>query len=794
MESLRLSLRVSTRRLRRRWSLAAVVVLSYVVTCSIVYWVAVYIKHELSYDTFHRNSERIVRITSIERSAGSSTEYAYAPLPLANALAGLADVEATVTINGAKPLLLRTEDDAYYQDGVVTASSNLFSIFDFELLRGDRERVLSRPFTIVITEALSDRLFGTRDPIGEVISLDGEEYEVTGIAGQIPTSSHIQFEAVRSWATYPALYGVRASQVLESWNTKAHTYALLHDGTSRDALKARIQTLLGTLRPENASPVFDVDLQQLERIHLYSNLQRELQAPGDLRLIYVLGSLVALLLIVAGANHVNIMTAGAIASLRQIGISKAIGGAAKHLTAQVLCESSILALLGGIVGLGLAASMEPSIEQILGRDFEEDVQFGILVVLLVAVITSGLGALYPSVIVASVDPVKALRSAVPTSSLAVIRKSLVGVQLTIAIGFLVVALVAANQFQYVHEKEPGFEIDNLITLPIRDSQVIASSYGAIRQELAGIHGVHSVTGSFGEPGIWAPEYHTMRRKGDDNDVGFAYFWYGVDETFIETYGLQITQGRDFRPGSRGDAESSVVINEAAANALGWEDPIGRVVDLGLNGREATIIGVVEDFHHRSLIDPIAPVAIYIVPSLFYSSMGVRLSESGGDAAIPLIKNTWREFFPDQPFDYAVLKDAFVRQHGETGRLVGAATLVSLIALVMAALGLLSMASVAAEKRRKEFAIRRLFGATKGQILAVVLRGTFWLVALSTGAGILSGYIAGREWLELFAYRAGISGADLLIAAALSVTISIMAAVFELRRASHGAPITVLRAE
>src|SRR5690606_30154841 len=234
MESLRLSLRVSTRRLRKRWSLAAVVVLSYVVTCSIVYWVAVYIKHELSYDTFHRNSERIVRITSIARSAGSSTEYAYAPLPLANALAGLADIEATVTIHGAKPLLLRTEDDAYYQDGVVTASSNLFSIFDFELLRGDRERVLSRPFTIVITEALSDRLFGTRDPIGEVISLDGEEYEVTGIAGQIPTNSHIQFEAVRSWATYPALYGVRASQVLESWNTKAHTYALLHEGTSRD--------------------------------------------------------------------------------------------------------------------------------------------------------------------------------------------------------------------------------------------------------------------------------------------------------------------------------------------------------------------------------------------------------------------------------------------------------------------------------------------------------------------------------------------------------------------------------
>ena len=765
--------------------------------------ISLYVKSELSFDTFHEKSDRIV---ATGYSGGFfSNRSLSTPYPLADALVDeIPEVEKAVRISGTGDLNLSKDGETYtvIEDGKFTESS-FFDVFSFELISGNKENLLAAPNTAVLTESAAKQIFGDRNPMGQSLIWQKRDtvinLEVTGVLADVPPNSSLKFELLVSQTT-------RDEDRLDpsAWNSfYLHTYALLNSPEALEIMPTRLDTLMSKHyeNREGSSSDRSMFTILLEDLHL-SEVTRDEGFTGNRAYVYLFGSVALFILLIACVNYVNLATARASLRSREVGVRKTLGALRMQVAGQFVGESMIISFTAFIFGTLVAVAVMPFFNDLFETALVWYSNISLLLWLMIGALGVGiLAGLYPSLYLSGFTPVKVLRGRKSSgSSGSILRKSLVVGQFAIALTLIIGSLIVYQQLQYTQTKDLGFEGDQvvMVTLPNRTAW---EQREAIKNTVRGFSGIDAVSVSMGAPGSFnvrmgmqpdnlAPENNV------DSEESVMYAPAVVDYDFIDLLKIDLVAGRNFSRDMGSDAEGAFILNETGAKQLGWtpEEAIGKSFTMGTEG---TIVGVVEDFHISSLHDDIDAVVLQLQTSSSFYSSGILLAklQSGQIRnALDLIEPEISKFAPNTDFKYEFLDDKFdamYRTEIRFGKVVG---LFTFIAIIIACLGLYGLAAFSAERRIKEIGVRKVLGATVTNIVALLSKDFLKLVILGFIIAIPVAWYGMNQWLADFAYRIEIGPLVFFVAGLAAIVIAFLTVSWQSVQAAVANPVDSLRSE
>jgi putative ABC transport system permease protein len=687
---------------------------------------------------------------------------------------------------------MRREADTYADISGYFAESNLFNIFSFDLQRGDPATALDRPQTVVLSQSLAARIFGNDDPMGQTLRVGIRDslrtVEVTGVMADVPSNSHLQFDVLVSFDTLlDTRLSISANQFL--------TYVLLEE--EHPPVEALGEQILTYNRETLGKDyVKDARLQPLSAIYfgaIYAPQQ------GDLRYVYVFSAIAVIILLIACANYMNLATARSIKRTREVGVRKTMGAHRAQLTRQFLGESLLLTLLALPLALGLLALALPAFNSLAGTDIELALLSAPLVPALVgvALVVGLVAGSYPALFLARFRPTQVLTGRLPVGwSGARLRKALIVGQFALSAALLFGTAIILQQLDYIQTKKLGFDQEQVVTMELRDP-VFRQQADAFKQEIARLPGVQHAALSLGAPTVGG--FGRMGHVFDWKSRQVAFQRALVDADFLETMGIELAAGRNFtrqevsagRENPMRTERSGLILNEAAVEALGWASPeaaIGRVIEpFGEN----TVIGVVEDFHYRSLRHRIEPLALE--PGGYAATAVVRLAPGNVAETLDRLRATW-DGFASAPFAYQFLDqqiDRLYRAEQRTATIIGG---FAGLAVLLACLGLFGLAAYAAERRTKEVGIRKALGASVANIVGLLSKEFLVLVAIACVIAAPVAYGVAQQWLQDFAYRIDVSPLVFVAASALALAIAWGTIGTQAVRAARTDPADALRYE
>lgn len=758
------------------------------------------VQHELSYDRFHDKADRIFRIVTAEQKGDLENVRAHAHLPLVNALGAIAEIEEVVTLGGAGTLRVRSPNGDFYQEGIATASESFFDVFTFPLTSGHPATALRDPYTIVLSQDLARKFFPRSSAVGQVLTVEDVDYTVTGVFEALPSNSHVSFEALRSQVTNEAIYrarfGERAESLLNRWGMLTYAYILLDERADAESVVQQLESVVLSIRPENENPTYSFSLQPLTEIHLHSQLLGEWQAPGNIRVLYILVTVAFLIVLLASINFINLTTARSTTRAREIGIRKVVGAQRRQIIAQQLAESLLITFLSTLVAVLLAWVLLPSFNELVGRSLALAYQTNLFLVLalgLLCLLIGLLAGIYPALVLSAFKPVHVLAGPTRFGGSSLLRRGLVVAQVAVAIVFIGASLIIVDQLSYIESKNLGFSKDHIITVPVRDPLRFAEQYSVLKEELLQDPRIQSITASMGQPGLWAPDYTLAAEEGEFEEA-ITYHWLGVDFDFLDVFDIELVSGRDLSPVFGQDASESILLNETAVQVLGWEQPLGRELNLGLNDRRGRVVGVVKDFHHRSLRESIAPMVMYMVPPVFYSTMSVRAQPGTERHVLDVLNAKWDQIYPDYPFQYEFLDEQFVQAHDADRRLGVVAGYASILAVLMSCFGLYGLIAYTVQRRMKEIGIRKVLGASASNVITLISREYLALIGVAFLVAAPLVYVALHEWLNDFAYSVGVSLPMIVLAGCVVTLIGALTVSYHALQAARSNPVTSLQCD
>ncbi len=787
------------------FSLINIIGLSLGIACCIL--ILGYIGYELSYDSHHQNTDNIYRIASIQTSENRVTEQATCPAPVGpTMMKDYPEIVDAVRFMPTVQRMFRYEDKDFYQSGVIYADQSVFNVFSFELVEGDPETALELPFTMVITEKAAKKYFGDESPVGKVMIWDTRfEYTITGVVKDLPLNLHFQFDVLASFATlikYSASIG-------SSWtNWGFNTYLLLNDKTDINALENKIklfnkQYLEPTLDPLGIQ--LSTYLQPLRSIHLYSDIQDELGTNSNIRVIYIFSAIGIVILLIACINFINLTTSRSSGRIMEVGIRKVLGAERKSLILQFLTESFILTLISIIIGLFLALIALPYFNNIAARQISIDYYkldllipaiFGIII--FVGIFAGS----YPALFLSRFNPVQTLKGVLKRSTRGILlRSSLIVFQFIISVTLVIFTLVILGQQKYQQEKNLGFNKDNMLVAPVHND-FARIRLETFKTELLKINHVENATGSSMVPGdtylfdvgVYPEDFSRENIFQMDN--------YLVDADYFNTYEIEIIEGRNFLKDNINDIANSVLINETARTIFEWNEAVGKTLQLPITDSTSInlrVIGVYKDINHRSLYSVIAPTFIQHTKTsgpINNRSRRLTIHLDGEDIpnTINMIKKKWNEFFPDHPFYYFFLKDSYEGYHKSEGELATVVRSFSILAIIIAILGLFGLASYITEKKTKEIGIRKAIGSSSLTVVLLLCKQFILLVLLANIISWPITYIIINKWLRNFAYPVEQELNIYLLTGVFSVALAFLTVIFQSLKAARTIPAETLRYE
>lgn len=778
-----------------------------------------YVRYEQSFDTFFRETDEIFRVTTLWSFDGDQEHYAATPPPLRDAIAAdIPEVEAVVRIFQWSDFTMRPDDDhenVFRETNVLAVDSDYFKVFDYGLLTGDAETVLKEPRSVVLPRSVAVKYFGEEAVAdGNIVGrklLGGKDagtvWEVTGMMEDMPANAHFDFEFLISANSYPDdLY---RNQVW-AWN-RMHTY--LRTSAKTSAQLAALQTKLRKIADDNTRPNmpfaeseperlasvnFDYPLQALTDIHLHSDLLRELRPNGNIAYVNTF-MIVALLVIgMAIVNFVNLATAQVTKAAANTGVHKILGANYRQLVGQHLLGSLIVCTIAGALAVVFALGMQSSLSKWLGDSglskMALNTQFGLTLLGLVLG-TALLAGSYPAISLSRFKPLAALQGRqLQRFSDRYLRNGLVVLQLALSIMLIAGGLVVYQQVNYFQEKELGFAKNNLLI--IENDREIEERKDVFKQELLQHPGVVSAGFSNALPGQSQYQMRNFRMEG--NDFATGLFWCRADDTFLPTLDIEVLSGENFRTLSSRDS-NGVILNEAAVSWLRLEeDPIGKTLikNEGEDDEERlTVLGVVKDFHLQSPHQEIKPLAItFFQDFVFKDYVAVRLGEEDIRGALAHIKETWKAFEPDVPMQYSFLDenyDQLFRSEVQLGKVFG---LFAGLAAFIAAIGLLGLITLALTERVREIGIRKVLGASVGQVISLFSKQFIMMVGIAFLIAAPLIWYAAQTWLTDFAYRIDLSPWPILLAGLFTLGLALLTVGLQSARAGMANPVDVLRKE
>jgi len=749
-----------------------------------------YIEFEMSYDDFQKNAASVYRVSVIAKKEGN-VEYDgpefVAPLGPAM-MKDMPEVRNYVRLRNPVVAYVSSGAQSFKVDGIVYTDSTFFDIFTFPLVAGNPQQALRDPYSIVLTPELALTLFGAENPLGKIVRVDGgESFHVTGVVQDPPANSHIHFRALASFST---LY--RQPNMFLGWSggNQYVAYVQLRPNTRPDDVNKKFPAFMWEYLNEQVSSVglrFDPYLQPLRDIHLrYDEGSAAVRAN-----IYTFALVALFILGIACVNFVNLTTARSARRAKEIGVRKVLGADRPMLIRQFLTESLLLTFFASLVALFLVELAFPLYKQLLGDTIEAWSAFRLTTVLNVLAIIAVVGLLagsYPAFYLSSLRTAQTLKSGpLASGSRARLRSVLITLQFAVSIALIVCAVIVASQLSYLKDQKLGFNRENIVVLPMI-GDAARSKVDLLKEEIVRLPGVLGASASSDVPisGFTSNGYFP-----EGHNAVMMIHVLDVDDDFLKTFKIEMAHGRAFSPDFASD-KSAYLINQTLARTLGWQNPIGKTIRRdGVH----TVIGVVKDFNFATLHSPILPLIITRRPEVGqFSNLSVKLNGATTASTMSAIQAVWQRIVPSTPFSYWFLDEAFDHLYRAEKRFETLFLAFSGLAIWIALMGLLSLASFATEERTKEIGVRKVFGASVASITGLLSRDFLRWVVLANLLAWPAAYYFMSLWLRDFAYRIDITVWPFLVGGLLALLLGWLSVGYRTVKAAVANPTQALRYE
>ena len=781
----------------KTYSLLNVTGLAIAITSS--YLLFLYASDELSFDRFHQNHKRIFRITSALKN--NSLETAMSGQPWGpNLVADHPEFEAysrSSFYNNNVPI--EKDDEIVFENNLLFVDSTFFEVFDFKLLTGSTQSVLDEPTDVVLSQSMALKYFGEEEPLGKTIRVNFNgtftSYQVSGIVEDAPANSHLQYQMLFTKQSDFQLFPQIGPN---NWTRhNGFTYVRLSPSTSEQAAEALLPGFFEKHAGEAFNERYVPSLQPITDIHLHSDLFGEIAPNSNANYVKVASYLSLFILLIGCINYINLNTALSVKRAKEVGARKVIGAYRSQLTFQFLTESVLVALCSMTLAVVLVHLSLPFLNDLSGKALNLTPLEDGFRLLLLAVGVGVMAGIYPALILSRFKPSEVLKGKFQNSGRGlVLRRGLIVFQFTLSLVLLVGTAIIFDQSEYIKDKELGFASQGVMILGGITTEQINDNLELLRNRLTQNPEIHAISAASSYPSQlgMASRFKPQGFTGTNEDLPTLHTIY-TDFDLIDVLDFQLIEGRNFDKRIASDS-SAFILNESAASLFGWDEPIGKSIETFQPGSATSnkigrVIGLVKDFHFESLHKDIKPVVIHIDPTRHYNIL-VRYETNASSKVMGLLEKEWQTYFPEQALNHSLMKDNFDQLHESDFQLQQIITAGSLLAIIIASIGLFGLATFLAQQKVKEIGIRKVLGASQLRLLLLLNREFSIPIFFAIIIGTPVAYYLMDQWLNNFAYRTSFNFWLLPVAAALVLLIAFVTVSYKSLEASKANPVKALR--
>ena len=780
------------------------------VTCFVM--ISLYILFESSFDRYNVNSDRIYRVAMDIHSPNSTTETAAALTPLVRLLKEeFPEIQASVTVlKPGSSYMIAHGENRFYEKGFYHTDSTFFDVFSVEFVQGNPETALKDAFTVVLSESMALKYFKGVDPIGKTIRAeDTWDYRIVGVMRDLPPNSHMNYDFLAHQRESSVSFRPDERYSWDLWNC-SHVYLLLTPASFPGELTSKFPEFVSrhvNPRFESENITFDLSLQPLASIHLYSNRMGELEPNGSISTVFLYGAVALLILMIACVNFVNLATAYSSGRAGEIGLRKTLGAQRGQLMAQHIGESVFIAIIALPIAWGMIEFLLPVFSSMMTASADQiDYDISVLIPALLgtSLVVGLVSGIYPALLLSSYKPIDVLKSGISRGiKKASLRQTLVVFQFTISTVLIIATCIVYQQIDYIRDKDLGYDNQRIVVIPLTFTPVV-NTFAALKERLLEHHSVLSVSGSDMPPG--RPPLQTTIRPitaDDGGQIQVRTFW--VDADYLRTLGMTMKAGRFFSRSLAAEDRRSIILNERAAAKAGWDSAEGAVGErlrwiaprgMSASGEAAesfrTVIGVVNDFHYNSLRSEIEPLAMLVSDEFW--NVSIKLGSEHYEETLAFIEETWRDINPDFAFAYYFLDEDTAQFYNEENRLITILGSFSLIAVLIACLGLTGLVSYTTRKRIREVGIRKALGATFLSLLTLQCREVVILSLIANAIAWPIAYTMMMAWIQEFEYHAVVNLGIFGLVGAFVTMIALLTVMYHTLKTTLSDPVHSLRYE
>lgn len=751
-----------------------------------------WIQDELSFEKFNIKGSNIYRVEEDQFYSGDIYHVTVTPYPSGPVWCEkIPEIVDQTRIDRLPRILFRKDDKVFYESAVVAVDSGFFKMFTLPLLLGDPATVVKAPHSVVISESLAKKYFGDEDPLGQSLTLENRiNFMVTGVMKDIPRNSMFRYEAI-----IPFSFLSEIGATSSSWgNNSIYTFVELEKGSDIESVNKKLTDVVLEYLPQTRTKYMVFPLLD---IHLHAQFGFE-KSSGPVIAIYIFSIIAAFVLLIACINFINLTTAKASGRAKEIGIKKVSGADQRSLVIQFMFESLLLVLIALVLAVILVGLLLDPFNSISGKQFvlsdllQAKFIFSFIVVGLVAGLLSGI---YPALYLSSFKPITVLKGD-PTSGSGNgrLRKMLVVLQFSLSILISVAAVFMYLQLNYLQNKDLGFDKDNLLCIPMNDA--VKAKYYSLKRELLNETLIQGVTATTRNPVMIGSNSGGATWDGKDPEKTVLIGANGIDYDYLETMKMELVSGRDFSREYPSDLAHDTIgnflINEEVQKIMDIGDPVGkRFSFMGISG---TIVGVLKNFHFKGADQPIEPIAFALADTSFLNDILIRLTPGKTSESLALVEKVWNNMVPDFPLQYSFIDqdyDNIFRSQARLTRLLGGFTI---LAVIIACLGLYGLSSFSTERRTNEVGIRKVMGAGTPAVVIIMVREFLSLVLISVIVAVPAGYYIVGKLLEQFAYRIDRDPVIFIIISVGALSVALFTVSFQAIKASGINPAEALKVE
>ncbi|MEM1405683.1 MAG: ABC transporter permease [Bacteroidota bacterium] len=763
--------------------------------------ILLFVADELAYDQFHVNRDRLFKIVTSNSDGGGLETNAW---PVAYRLAtDFPEVEATIYSRAMPSNMMVNYESKRYQHTAYFASKDFFKLFSFNLIEGNAETALKEPFSIVITEDIKQRYFGSDVVLGKTITLrDSLDFTITGVVENVPQQSHIQFELLTSFTTNEKLRPWFSYS--QGWgNFDVRNYMLLKEGANIDNVLVKARNLYMDNAGEWLKEMgqdFQVDFIPLKDVYLRSDYGNGFGPDGSIDRVYLVSAIALFVMILACINFINLTTARSVYRAKEVGLRKIVGSTRIALFWQFISEAFLITLMASASVAILIDFTLPFFNELMGKSYtlaalaQPVVIVGIVALILFVSLLSGF---YPALVLSGYKPVQVLKGRMSSSTSGVrLRRSLVVFQFFISGGLVLATLLVLGQLDFMRNKELGFGKDQVLVLDAtRVSR--SASHEAFKNNLNSITGVEAVSFANAIPGRpgWLGQWAYPEKTDAESHVDTEYM--AIDENYIQALDLELIAGRNFDVSNQADLIDGLIINETTVKAMGWvtpENALGKKIVSPSEHPAGTVIGVIKDYHDLGLQEEIWPQAMDYASEQYGRYYTIKYDVQQTADLIETAAELWKENLGDYAFEYFFLDQDFERQYRSEERLMTVFILFAVLTMIIAGIGLLGLVSFTVLSRTKEIGIRKVLGANLLSITRLLSKEFVLLVIVANAIAAPLTWFFGNQWLNDFAYRMDINPIIFLLSLIASLVLAVLTVGLQTIKAGLMNPVDTLRAE